>query len=124
MSRGRAPSAAVEERNERALDLWAAGHSAPQICVMLDGAISESNLWNVVRAARDVGDPRATGRRLRSASRWGMSQGQLESLSTEAHRRGLSPVELVGLILSTIVDDGLYDAVLDVEPPRRRRNGR
>lgn len=88
---------------DQVLDLYATNLSSIEVAAILK--INASAVRNIVRRAQDSNDPRAAPRKLMSDVN--------AALFAEAKRRGVTVKELRDTIISIVVRDGLFTAVLD-----------
>lgn len=117
--RSHVPDPLIVERDNRIIDAAKSGMRPTDICAYVDGA-TMAIVNRVLSTARKAGQPipyHPRGSKLAAIKnrRVGvnLTQGRMQKLVKFAGTRAETPAECASLLLSTIIEDDMFDAVLD-----------
>lgn len=90
-----------QERKAKILEMWDAGERDIYAIAQAAGSTYEGAKSMIYRSGRSKGRPIILGIRTSNA------------LQAEAERRGMTPWRLAQTLIDIIVEEGMYDAVID-----------
>jgi len=101
----------MKHDHDAVLDMWADG--VPSQIIGRKTGIMPEYVRTIVIRARKAGDGRAIDRPRGGLNKFSISTKAHKKFADEADRRGIGELELASLILESVCDGDLFDAVLD-----------